>query len=77
MDRLAKLKQQKEVLNAKIKKAEAYQALKKSKQEKHLKFLIGEYYFHQALQTNTVAELKQKLLDNLKREADKNLVSEW
>lgn len=75
--KLQKLKKQREVIQARIRKIEALGATKKRKQEKHLKFLIGEYCLNEAIQAGTLNELKQKLLNSLKREIDKVLVNEW
>jgi hypothetical protein len=74
--RLQVLKKKKEVIDARIKKVEAIEATKKRKQQKHLRYLVGEYFLNEAIQSGTIGELKAKLLETLKRENDKALVKE-
>jgi len=48
--KIQKLKEQKKVIDARIKKMEAIEVTKKRKQQKHLKYLMGEYFLNEAIQ---------------------------
>jgi hypothetical protein len=73
MDALAKLKAQREKLNARIQKMEALEKERERKQDTRRKILIGAYYLDKARQENTMAELNQLMLGFLTRDSDKVL----
>lgn len=73
MDALAKLKAQREKLNARIQKMEALEKERERKQDTRRKILIGAYYLDKARQENTMTELNHLMLGFLTRDSDKVL----
>ncbi len=72
-DALAKLKAQREKLNAKIQKMEALEKERERKKDTRRKILIGAYYLDKAREKNMMGELNKIMLDFLTRESDKSL----
>ena len=73
MDALAKLKAQREKLNARIQKMEALEKERDRKQDTRRKILIGAYYLDKAREEKSMGELNQIMLAFLTRESDKSL----
>jgi hypothetical protein len=70
---LAKLKQKKSSLEARIQALEARNKLKERKNDTRKKILIGSYYLSQASKENAFHELKQIMDAFLERENDRQL----
>jgi hypothetical protein len=58
-DTLERLKRQREIINARIQKAESRQKTNARKQDARRKILIGAYYLEQALKDDKYDELIQ------------------
>lgn len=71
---LQKLKAKKAAIEAKIKKLSAIEAVKKRKQDKQVKFLVGTFFIEEAVKNGTLEVLKDKVIQSLGREADKQAV---
>lgn len=67
------LKDQREKLNAKIKKLEAAEKHAEKKRDTRRKILIGAYYWDKAKEDNTVSDLVNRLDSYLTRDSDREL----
>lgn len=72
-ERLEKMKQQREQLNARIQKMEAAQKSKEKKKDTRRKILIGAYTLDQARKDGSEKQLYEKVKQYLTRETDKQL----
>lgn len=68
-----KLKRQRELLNAKIQKAEATEKQKTRKNETRMKILVGSYFLEKYKQDTDMAELRKMLDTFLTRKSDREL----
>lgn len=72
-NKLEKLKQQREQLNARIQKFEAAEKTRERKRETRRKILIGAYYLDQAKTQDKFDEIVKLMDDYLKRNSDRSL----
>ena len=72
-ERLLKLKQKRDALNARIQQAEARQSTIERKNETRRKILIGSYFLDQYRKNNNMSELIKKLDEYLERNSDRKL----
>ena len=72
-NRLDRLKQQREKLNARIQATEARLKNSERKKDTRRKILIGSYYLDQAKQADKMEDLKKIMDDYLKRDYDREL----
>ena len=70
---LARLKEQREKLNARIQAAEARTKVTEKKQETRKKILVGSYYLDKAVKENKIATLKEVMDKFLTRNSDRIL----
>jgi len=70
---LARLKEQREKLNARIQAAEARTKVTEKKQETRRKILVGSYYLDKAIKENKMATLKEVMDEFLTRNSDRIL----
>jgi len=72
-DRLQKLKEQKEKLNARIQLMENRKKNEERKKDTRRKILLGSYYLDHAQKNGTIEEIKKIMDSYLTREADRLL----
>lgn len=70
---LEKLKQQRDQINTRIEKAEAFQKTKQRKADLQRKILVGSYYLNQAHRDGTYDELVKMMDQVLTRQSDRKL----
>jgi hypothetical protein len=70
---LERLKQQREIINARIQKAESRQKTNARKQDARRKILIGAYYMDRAQKEGTYHELVKRIDPFLTRNSDRKL----
>lgn len=73
IDKIAKLKKQRDILNARIQKAEALEKSRERKRDTRRKILVGAYYLDQARKNGTLDELGKIMDDYLTRDSDRKL----
>lgn len=72
-ERLARLKEQREKLNARIQATEARLKTSDRKRDTRRKILLGSYYFDKAIKENTMNEVKAIMDKFLTRDSDRVL----
>jgi uncharacterized coiled-coil DUF342 family protein len=72
-EKISKLKQQRDVLNARIQKYEALAKSRERKRDTRRKILVGAYYLDKAKDDGTMATINQLMNDYLTRESDRTL----
>jgi len=72
-DKIARLKKQRDILNARIQKAEALEKSRERKRDTRRKILVGAYYLDQARKDGTLDELNKIMDDYLTRDSDRKL----
>jgi hypothetical protein len=72
-NRLARLKEQREKINARIQAAEARIKTSDRKKDTRRKILVGAYYLDQANKENSMSGLKKVMSKYLKRNSDREL----
>ena len=73
LSQLEKLKRQKEVLEARIQKAEALHKERGRKEETRRKILLGAYFLEKLRKDGTFESIKQELNNFLSRNSDRKL----
>ena len=72
-EKIAKLKKQQEVINARIQKMEAMEKHRERKRDTRRKILVGSYYLDKARKGNSIKEIKRIMDKYLKRKSDRVL----
>jgi hypothetical protein len=73
LEKIQKLKKQKDVILARIQKMEAIEKHKERKRDTRRKILVGSYYLDKAKKENNMHEIKSIMAKFLKRDCDKIL----
>lgn len=73
ISQIEKLKRQKEIIEARIQKAEAIHKERERKQDTRRKILLGAYFLDKLKQEGTFESIKKELNDFLKRNSDRAL----
>ena len=72
-DKLKRLKDKKEQLDAQIKAIEAREATKRRKEDTRRKILVGAYYMDKAVKENSLDEIAKLMDGYLERSSDRVL----
>lgn len=73
LSQLEKLKRQKEILEARIQKAESLHKQRENKEETRRKILLGAYFLEKFRKNGTLESIKQELDTFLTRNSDRKL----
>jgi DNA gyrase/topoisomerase IV subunit B len=73
ISQLEKLKRQKEIIEARIQKAEARHKAREHKEETRRKILLGAYFLDKLRKDGTFESIKQELDNFLTRNSDRKL----
>ena len=73
VDKIEKLKKQKDVISARIQKMEAMEKHRERKRDTRRKILVGSYYLDKAKKDGTFKETKSIMDKYLKRKSDREL----
>lgn len=73
IDKIEKLKKQRDALNARIQKVEAMEKSRGRKKETRRKILVGAYYLDKAKENGTMTEIHKIMASYLTRKSDRAL----